>query len=293
MFDGFKEFTITVEDGINIFGVQSGSGPPLLLMHGFPQSRHIWHIISPELAKSYTVIAPDLRGYGASSKPAGDDKHSQYAKSAMARDMKTVMSKLGHDSFFVCAHDRGARVAHKLCVDYPQSVKKAIFLDIAPTLAMFEKTDQEFATAYFHWFFMIQKKPFPELTILQNSRQFTELFMGSRYAGLAVFHPDAFNYYVSVMEQEDAVHGMCEDYRAAAGIDLEEAREDIKAGRLIQSPLRVLWGDHGIIEQCFDCLKEWRDISSSTVDGHKVASGHYIPEEIPDELLREMKEFLV
>lgn len=292
-FEGFKEHTITVEDGINIYARSGGSGPPLLLLHGFPQSHHIWHIVAPELARSYSVVAMDLRGYGASSKPPGDDRHTRYAKSAMARDAKTVMVKLGYESFFVCAHDRGARVAHKLCVDYPESVKKAIFLDIAPTLAMYEKTDQTFATAYFHWFFLIQKKPFPELTITQNPQQFCDLFMGGRYSGLGAFHPDAYKYYVKVMGEQDAVHGMCEDYRAAAEIDLEESRADIAAGRLIKSPLRVLWGEHGIIEKCFDALKDWQAVSSSTVDGNKVPSGHYIPEEIPDLLLQNIQDFLM
>lgn len=149
-FESFKEFRIEVSPGTVIAGVRGGNGPPLLLLHGFPQSHHIWHHVAPELSKTYTVIAMDLRGYGCSSKPKGDEKHSQYAKSAMATDCASLMSKLGHESFFVCAHDRGARVAHKLCVDYPKRVKKAIFLDIAPTLAMYTKTDQVFATAYYH-----------------------------------------------------------------------------------------------------------------------------------------------
>lgn len=292
-FPNFKEQTVAVSPDINIFTVTGGQGPALLLLHGFPQSHHIFHKVAPNLSKDYTIVCPDIRGYGASSKPAGDANHSQYAKSAMAKDMKSLMTKLGHETFFVCAHDRGARVAHKLCVDYPESVKKAIFLDIAPTLAMYSATNQEFATAYFHWFFLLQKSPFPELTITQNARQFAEHFMGGRYGGLKVFHPEALDYYVAVMQQQDAVHAMCEDYRASADIDMQEAREDLAAGRKIKCPLRVLWGSHGVIEKCFDALKEWRAVSDAEVEGRSVDSGHYIPEEIPDVLEKDIREFLV
>lgn len=192
----------------------------------------------------------------------------------MAKDMATLMKKLEFNSYFICAHDRGARVAHKLLVDNPGTVRKAIFLDIAPTLKMFESTDQEFATAYFHWFFLIQPAPFPEKTITQNAKQFAEYFMGARWGGLRHFHPDALAYYIEVMGREDAAHAMCEDYRDAANGDLAEARTDIEAGRFIQTPLRVLWGKHGIIEKCFDAVKNWQEVSTSSVEGEAVESGH-------------------
>ncbi|KAI9731100.1 MAG: hypothetical protein M1818_007957 [Claussenomyces sp. TS43310] len=293
MFEGFSDFRIETEPNVSISGIKAGSGPPLLLLHGYPQTHHIWHLVAPQLTSEYTVIALDLRGYGASSKPGGSDSHAEYAKSVMARDCQTVMARLGHASYFVCAHDRGARVAHKLCVDHPASVRKVITLDICPTLAMYTKTNQTFATAYFHWFLLIQKAPFPETLIGQNPRLFAQQFMGSRYAGLKVFNADALEQYLKVLEQPDAIHAMCEDYRASASVDLDEARADLAAGRRIKAPLRALWGAHGVIEKCLDALKEWREVSDAEVTGQSVDCGHYIPEEKPDVVLQHIKEFLV
>lgn len=295
MFEGFKKFDVHVQStpNVTIHGVQGGSGPVLLLVHGFPQSYHIWHRIAPQLISQYTVVAVDLRGYGASTKLAKSDGHANFAKSAMARDLKVTMEKLGHDRFYVCAHDRGARVAHKLLVDYPASVIKAIFLDICPTLAMYSKTDFEFAKAYFHWFFLIQKHPLPETMISQNPKAFAEMFMGGRHAGLAAFAPENFAQYVSVLEQPGAVHSMCEDYRASSTIDMDEARQDIAAGKLIQTPLLVFWGKNGVIEKCFNAIEEWKSVSDSTVKGSSVDCGHYIPEEAPDFINEQIKKFFV
>jgi haloacetate dehalogenase len=295
MFKGFTDFDIKVQStpDVTIHGVQGGSGPALLLVHGFPQSHHIWHLVAPRLVSQFTIVAVDLRGYGASTKLPRSEGHAHYAKSAMARDLKATMEKLGHDRFYICAHDRGARVSHKLCVDYPANVIKAIFLDICPTLAMYSKTDFEFAKSYFHWFFLIQKYPLPETLISQNPKAFAELFMGGRYAGLSAFAPENFAQYVSVLEQPEAVHAMCEDYRASSTIDMEEARQDISAGRLIQTPLTVLWGKEGVIEKCFDAVAEWKAVSNSVVEGNAVECGHYIPEEAPDIIVERIKKFFV
>lgn len=292
MFQGFESFDIVTQADphVEIHGIKGGSGPPLLLLHGFPQTHYIWHLIAAELSTQFTIIALDLRGYGASSKPSGV---AQYVKSAMARDCTTVMETLGYSSYFICAHDRGARVAHKLLVDFPDRVKKAIFLDICPTLAMYSKTDFDFAKAYFHWFFLIQKYPLPENMILNDPRGFAERFMGGRYAPLSMFNPECFEEYVKGLSNPDAVHAMCEDYRAAASLDMDEARKDIEAGRLIQTPLRVLWGKHGVIEKCFDAVKEWSAVSKSSVEGMNVNCGHYIPEEAPDVVVRNIREFFV
>jgi haloacetate dehalogenase len=292
MFKQFETFDIQTEADVSIHGIKGGSGPPLLLLHGFPQTHHIWHLVVPSLQKDFTIVALDIRGYGASSKPSG---LAHYAKSAMANDCASVMNSLGHSSFFVCAHDRGARVAHKLLVDHPKKIRKAIFLDICPTLAMYSKTDFDFAKAYFHWFFLIQKSPLPETMISQNPKKFAELFMGGRHGGIEVFDKRCWEEYVAVLEIPSAVHAMCEDYRASASIDMEEAKNDIKCGRLIQSPLRVLWGKHGVIEKSFDALKEWQDVAEAEVlvEGHNVDCGHYIPEEAPDEVVRNIKEFFV
>lgn len=209
----------------------------------------------------------------------------------MARDCVEVMQELGYERFYLCGHDRGARVGHKLCVDYPEKVIKAIFLDIAPTLAMYEKTDFAFASAYWHWFFLIQKSPLPESLMLANPRGYVENTMGGRYGvGLEVFDKRALESYVVQMGDEGAVHGMCEDYRAAATVDLEEQRKDLEVGRKIKCPLRVLWGRKGVIESQFDALVEWRKVSAGAVDGEAVDSGHYIPEEKPDVVVRHIME---
>jgi pimeloyl-ACP methyl ester carboxylesterase len=235
----------------------------------------------------------DIRGYGASTKLGSSDDHINYAKSEMARDLRIVMEKLGHSRFYICAHDRGARVAHKLCVDYPTHVIKAIFLDICPTLAMYSKTDFNFAKIYFHWFFLIQKSPLPETMISQNPKFFAEVFMGGRHAGLGTFTPECFAQYMAVLEQPEAVHAMCEDYRASATIDMDEAKEDIANERFIQTPLMVLWGKHGVIEKSFDAIAEWKAVSRSDVVGKAVDCGHYIPEEAPDIVEESIKGFFI
>ncbi|EFQ35319.1 hypothetical protein CGRA01v4_13391 [Colletotrichum graminicola] len=301
MFEGFQPFTVTTQASpeMTIYGIKSGDSsstlPPLLLLHGFPQSHHIWHRVAEQLIEQYTIVLIDIRGYGKSSKP-GDV--ASYAKSAMARDCVSVMDGLGYASkpFFVCAHDRGARVAHKLCVDFPDRVRKAIFLDICPTLVMYKTTNFDFAKAYFHWFFLIQQEPLPENIINASPRQFVELFMGGRQPkALEIFDKDNFEYYASVMEQPAAVHSMCNDYRASATLDLEEAEADLEAGRLIQSPLMVLWGKYGVIEKCFEAVKEWQKVTSNdvSVKGSSVDSGHYIPEQAPEDVIKAITEFFV
>lgn len=257
MFEGFTSFDIETQSDppVSIHGIRAGSGDPVLLLHGFPQTHHIWHRVAPQLVSKYTVIAIDIRGYGASSKPSGV---AQYSKTPMSRDCVVVMEALGFSSFFVCAHDRGARVAHKLLVNYPDRIRKAIFLDICPTLAMYSKTDFEFAKMYFHWFFLIQTSPLPEISIGHNPRAWAEIFMGGRYGGLAVFDKDVFEEYVKTLGDPDTVQAMCNDYRASASLDMEEAKKDLEDGKLIQCPLRVLWGRHGVIEKCFDAIQEVR-----------------------------------
>jgi len=294
MFEDFKTFDITTQSSphVSIHGIQSGTGPLLLLLHGFPQTHHIWHLIAPHLTSTYTVIALDLRGYGASSKPSGVEN---YAKSAMARDIITVMSTLGHSAFYICAHDRGARVAHKLMVDYPGAVKKAILLDICPTLAMYSKTDLEFAKMYWHWFFLIQKAPLPETMISNDPRKFAELFMKGRSGEFKEFEEQAWEGYVMVLGDRDAVHAMCEDYRASSTVDLDESKRDLEAGRKIKCPIRVLWGKHGVIEKCFDAVEEWKAVAEKGVEvsGTSVNSGHYIPEQAPEVVLENIKQFFV
>ncbi|KAG8531208.1 uncharacterized protein KY384_004566 [Bacidia gigantensis] len=293
LFQAFMPFELDVDGDITIFGVRKGAGPPLLLLHGFPENHLMWHRIARRLAQKYSVVAIDLRGYGKSSKPAGDDSHAIYSKRTMAKDCIAVMTKLGHAKFYICAHDRGARVAHQLCIDHPSHVEKAILLDIAPTLAMYEQADMLFATAYYHWFLLIQKSPFPETLISANPEAFMDYQMGGRHSPtIQIFDSEAYDSYLEAMRDPAAVHAMCEDYRAAATIDLEHQREDIKEGRKIQCPLMILWGKNGLIEKKYDAIAEWKKVSASTVEGEALDCGHYIPEELPETLLEKIETFL-
>ncbi|UYG02917.1 alpha/beta hydrolase [Halomonas sp. LR3S48] len=290
MFEGFRTFDIAHGD-IRIHGRIGGLGPPLLLLHGHPQSHVIWHRLAEPLARRFTVVATDLRGYGDSSKPHGEPDHANYSKRAMAADQIAVMRELGFERFFLCGHDRGGRVAHRLVMDHPQAVEKLMLLDIAPTLAMYEKTDRTFATAYFHWFFLIQSSPLPETLIEASPAGYITRTMGGRHADLATFDPAAIAEYQRCLAQPGAAHALCEDYRAANTIDLEHDRADRKAGRRIACPVSVLWGRHGIIERCFDPLAEWRAVAER-VEGEALPCGHYIPEEAPEALSTRITQFM-
>ncbi|WP_319928078.1 alpha/beta fold hydrolase [Vreelandella zhuhanensis] len=290
MFQGFRTFDID-NDGIRIHGRIGGEGPPLLLLHGHPQTHLIWHRLAERLAQHYTVVVTDLRGYGDSSKPAGEPDHANYSKRSMAADQVAVMDELGFKDFFLCGHDRGGRVAHRLVMDHPQAVRKLMLLDIAPTLAMYEKTDRTFATAYFHWFFLIQPAPLPETLIEASPADYIKRTMGGRHGNLEIFDPVAISEYQRTLAQPGAAHALCEDYRASNTIDLEHDRDDRVAERLISCPMRILWGKHGIIERCFDPLQEWRSVAKH-VDGEPLPCGHYIPEEVPDMLFQHLLAFM-
>ena len=285
----FTPFRIDA-DGVEIFGITGGEGPPLLLMHGHPQTHRIWDRCRARLAEHFTVVATDLRGYGQSGKPVSDEAHAPYSKRAMAADQIAVMRHFGFDRFLVCAHDRGARVAHRMALDHPDAVERMMLLDIAPTLAMYEGTDRKFATAYFHWFFLIQPQPLPETLIGADPEAYVKAVMGGRHAGLAPFEPDALRAYCEALRASGAVHAMCEDYRASATIDLEHDRADLERGRKIGCPLRVLWGAEGVVAKCFDPLREWQRVARD-VSGRALACGHYIPEEAPDALIAEIHDF--
>jgi len=285
MLEGFTDFTVQVEPGLTIAGKHGGSGPPLLLIHGYPQNHLMWHEVAPSLSQSYTLYIPDLRGYGQSSKPKGLPDHSNYSFRAMANDLVAVMKHFGHERFAVCGHDRGARTGHRMAVDHPDKVSKLMVLDIAPTLAMYEATDFSFARAYFHWFFMAQPYPLPEAAITKATDAFFAGFQGDN------FHAQVKETYRRGLADWDTCHAMCEDYRAAAGIDLEHAREDIKAGRKVQCDVRCVWGKEGVIEKQFDPLKLWKDVCAGQVDGEAVPCGHFIPEHAPTQLVAHIKSF--
>jgi haloacetate dehalogenase len=291
-FPGFeaKTFHADSEDGsIEISYLIGGSGPPLLLLHGFPQTKAIWSQVAPELARNFTVVAADLRGYGASSKPHGKSDHSTYSKRSMAADQHALMKSLGFNQFFLLGHDRGGRVSHRLAMDFPESVLRLMVLDISPTLTMYENTTMEFAKGYWHWFFLIQPEPVPETLIGANPEFWLKNHMG-RHAGTGIFSPDRWAEYLAGASHPESMHAMCEDYRAAATIDLIHDRSDRAAGKMLKMPLRVLWGEHGLVNQCFKPIEDWRVVAKD-VAGKAVPSGHYIPEEIPDILLAEAREF--
>ena len=292
-FPGFEQMRLSVpsEDGpIEIACLVGGNGPALLLLHGFPQTKAIWHQVAPELAKNFTVVASDLRGYGASSKPHGKPDHSSYSKRSMAKDQHALMHALGHKQFFVLGHDRGGRVSHRLAMDFPQSVLKLMVLDISPTLAMYERTSMAFAKGYWHWFFLIQPEPVPETLIGANPEYWLKNHMG-RHAGTGIFSPERWAEYLSGVSNPQGMHAMCEDYRAAATIDLEHDRADRNDGKRLQMPLRVLWGEHGLVNQCFTPIADWQEVSDGEVTGRAVACGHYIPEELPELVIKEAEAF--
>lgn len=265
-----------------------GSGPPVLLLHGYPETHAMWHKVAPELSRDYTLVCPDLRGYGDSSKPKGLPDHSNYSKRAMAQDMVEVMRALGHDSFHVVGHDRGGRVGHRLARDHGRRVKSLTVLDISPTLKMYRSTTMQFAKAYYHWFFLIQEAPIPE-RMLENQAPFY-LFkrLGRGKTGLKFFSREAMAEYMRAFMDPRTIHATCEDYRAAATIDLVHDQRD-KAK--IRMPLLALWGKQGVIAALFDCLADWREVASD-VRGRALACGHFIPEEKPKELVAELRRFL-
>lgn len=282
---------VDVGNGVSIRIRQLGSGPPLLLLHGHPQTHAIWHRVAPELGQYFSLILADLRGYGDSTKPKGDSDHQNYSKRVMAQDMVRVMHTLGHEQFAVLAHDRGARVAHRLALDHPNRVTKMVLLDIAPTLAMYEQTSDIFARLYWHWFFLIQPSPTPERLIEADPGAYIRELMGRRHAGLGPFDPLAVEEYVRCLSQPGAAHGLCEDYRASATIDLEHDRESIRLGLKVTAPLIVLWGEQGVVHRCFDPLAEWRKVAND-VQGQTLPCGHYLPEEAPQALLDVALPFL-
>jgi haloacetate dehalogenase len=291
MFEGFEALRVQA-NGQQINLVRGGGGPPLLLLHGHPQTHAIWHKVAGALAEHFTVVATDLRGYGDSGKPRGLPDHGNYAKSVMAQDQVEVMAALGYPRFQVLAHDRGARVAHRMAVDHPDRVQRLTTLDIAPTLAMYEHTDQTFATQYWHWFFLIRPYPFPETLIGADPELYLRHVIGGRSAGLAPFTAEAYAEYARCIRDPGTIHGICEDYRASAGLDLDRDREDLAQGRKVECPMLALWGDRGVVGKVVDPLAEWRRVARD-VRGRALDCGHYLAEEAPEALLAEVLPWML
>jgi haloacetate dehalogenase len=292
MFAGFTDASADV-DGIRIHAIRGGlaDGPAVLLLHGHPQTHAIWHKVVPTLARHYTVIAADLRGYGDSGKPDGAPDHSNYSKRRMALDQVELMRALGFSEFALLGHDRGGRVAARLALDHPQAVTKLVTLDVAPTLAMYDQTSFDFARAYWHWFFLVRPAPFPETLIRADPDLYLKQTIGARSAGLKPFTAPAYAEYLRCLSDPATAHGICEDYRASITIDLEHDRASLASGQKIPCDFLALWGAQGVIEQCFDPLAEWRQWSSR-VTGEALPCGHYIPEEAPELLLDRVLPFL-
>ena len=287
MLDGLTHRRVGIGDS-QVALSTGGSGPPLLLLHGYPQTRACWHRMAPALAERFTVVAADLRGYGESAKPPGGPGHAEYSKRAMAADLVAAMAALGYPRFAVAGHDRGGRVAHRMALDHPDAVERLAVLDIVPTRTLFEGTDQAFATAYYHWFFLIQPGGLPETMIGHDPEWFLRETLRRWSGGGEPLAEEAIREYVRHFRDPAAIHGSCEDYRAAATIDLDHDAADADAR--IACPLLVLWGEHGAMHRLYDVLATWRQ-KAGDVRGHALPCGHFLPEEAPRQALAAFEEF--
>jgi len=284
MFEGFERVRVEAE-GANINAVRGGAGPPVLLLHGSPQTLVMWHLVAPKLAEDFTVIAADLRGYGDSSKPESAPDHDPYSKRTMAEDQVAVMRHFGFERFALCGHDRGGRVGYRMALDHPEVVTKLAVLDIVPTWEAFSQADMSFGLSYWHWFFLAQPYDLPERLLASEPEK--ALFR----VGSEAIAPEALAEYVRCLREPETIHATCEDYRAAATLDHEHDAKDREAGRRIGCPVLALWGSRGFLEGHYDVVDVWRGWADD-VDGRAIDSGHYIPEDAPEETYTELHAFL-
>jgi haloacetate dehalogenase len=282
MFEGFELSFVETDEAV-IRVRHGGSGPPVLLLHGHPQTHVMWNRVAPKLAEHFTVVAADLRGYGESSKPPTTADHEPYSKRAMARDQVEVMSRLGFERFAVAGHDRGGRCAYRLALDHPERVEKLAVLDIVPTGDMWQRVDMEFGLVDWHWFFLAQPAPFPEEVIGANPDVYYFRDDLSRFA------PEALDDYLRCVRNPDTIHAMCEDYRAGATIDFELDEAD-RGSRRIASPVLALWSGREELGRWFDVLQVWRGWADD-VRGRALDCSHFLAEEAPDETYEELYDF--
>jgi len=290
----FEGFTLEFREanGQRVRLRRGGEGPPLVLLHGNPQTHAMWHRVAPLLARRFTVVAPDIRGYGFSGKPAATADHAPYAKRAMAKDVVALMRDLGFARFQVVSHDRGARVAHRMALDHPQAVQRLCVMDIIPTLAHFERTDMAFAMGYYHWFWLAQPHDRPERMILRDVEDWFYIQTSREPKDRGFFDAEARADYLAALREPGTVTAICEDYRAAATIDLEHDRASRAAGEKVQCPLLALWGGKGKVGEWYEPVAVWRDYAAGGVEGGAVASGHYLAEEAPEEVMGWLARFL-
>lgn len=284
-FDGFDQDRFEV-NGVQVFARFGGTRgkPPLLLLHGFPQTHVMWHRVAQQLAAHYFLVLPDLRGYGDSQQAPGLPDHSNYSKRTIAADLAALMTALGAPAFFLCGHDRGGRVAARLALDHPDRVRKLCVVDIAPTLDMYDATNMAFARAYYHWFHLIQPAPLPETMIGGDPKMYLHAKLGGWGAGgLGHIEPQALAEYERCFCRPAAIHAACEDYRASAGIDLDHDRDSRARGEQIACDTLVLWGERGLIGKMFQPLALWQAQCAGQVSGQALPAGHFIPEELPRE----------
>ena len=289
MLAGFDYHRIATR-GATINVATRGSGKPLLLLHGYPQTHYMWHKLAPALAGDYTVVCADLRGYGDSSKPEGAADHANYSKREMANDMVMVMAALGHPQFAIAGHDRGARVAYRLALDHPRAVTELALLDIVSTRACYEQGGMALAALYFHWYFLIQPRPLPETMIGRDPAFWLDALFGRVALAASAFSPTALAEYRRTFATAADIHAVCEDYRAGATLDLAHDRADIAAGRKIECPVLLLWGEHGVVGKLFRPLESWHELVARPT-GEALNCGHFLPEEAPEDTLRLLRGF--
>ncbi len=289
MIEGFDRRRIET-DGVAINLVVGGSGPPVLMLHGFPQNLAMWARVAPLVAQKFTVVCADLRGYGDSSKPRCAADCANYAFRAMAADQVAAMKRLGFARFHVIGHDRGARTAHRMALDSPDAVASLTVLDIVPTYTVFNETDRRLASAYWHWFFLSQPEPFPERLIGADPDFFYETCIaGWGATRIGDFDQEMLAEYRRCWRDPAMIHGSCSDYRAAATIDLEHDAADL--GRKVQCPTLVVWGAQGVMGRLFDVAAKWRE-RCADVHPRSIAGGHFFIDQFPDETARTLIEFL-